>query len=211
MTTYIQVVRSISITAFTLFAVPILAQAQSPNSQVMANNPCSAQMQAFIQATQKSGSSGKPDQSTMQSSMQSTAEGQALQACLDANPSAKPSGAPAGSARLATSTPPTQRPAYQIPSQTATTTGSCPVITRNISKGSRGADVSSLQTYLATDSSIYPEGSVTGYFGDATTRAVQRWQKANNLVSSGSPSTTGYGAVGPKTRAALAKCDIASN
>lgn len=60
-----------------------------------------------------------------------------------------------------------------------------------------------LQALLAKDRTIYPEGLVTGYFGPATKRAVEAFQKKYNIVSSGTPETTGYGAVGPKTSAAL--------
>jgi len=64
-------------------------------------------------------------------------------------------------------------------------------------------EVTKLQQFLAQDSSIYPGGLVTGYFGPMTESAVQRWQARNGIVSSGSPDTTGYGYVGPKTRAAM--------
>ena len=70
-------------------------------------------------------------------------------------------------------------------------------------RGSRGAEVSALQEFLKKDPVIYPEELVTGFFGPATERAVQRFQKKHGLVSSGSPATTGYGAVGPKTRTKL--------
>lgn len=63
--------------------------------------------------------------------------------------------------------------------------------------------VKRLQTILAKDKILYPEGLVTGYFGPATLRAVQAFQRKNNIVSSGTPETTGYGAVGPKTATAL--------
>ncbi|MES2134977.1 MAG: peptidoglycan-binding domain-containing protein [Patescibacteria group bacterium] len=74
-----------------------------------------------------------------------------------------------------------------------------------ISDGATGGQVTMLQKFLAADSSIYPEGSITGYFGPATERAVQRWQVQNGVVSSGSPETNGYGVVGSMTRAAFAK------
>jgi plastocyanin len=51
---------------------------------------------------------------------------------------------------------------------------------------------------------VYPEGKVTGYYGALTQAAVGRWQAKNGIVSSGSPSTTGFGNVGPKTAAAMA-------
>ena len=62
-----------------------------------------------------------------------------------------------------------------------------------------------MQELLASDPAIYPEGKVTGYFGPLTRRAVERFQMKYGLVSSGSPTTTGYGLVGPKTRTKLAE------
>lgn len=72
-----------------------------------------------------------------------------------------------------------------------------------LSPGDRNANVTILQTYLAQDSSIYPEGLVTGFYGSLTTAAVQRFQCANNIICTGSVETTGYGRVGPKTLLAL--------
>ena len=66
--------------------------------------------------------------------------------------------------------------------------------------GSKNSDVTNLQTFLAQNSTIYPEGLVTGYFGPATLRAVERLQVKYNLASAGG---AGYGNVGPKTRALL--------
>jgi peptidoglycan hydrolase-like protein with peptidoglycan-binding domain len=63
--------------------------------------------------------------------------------------------------------------------------------------------VKRLQTILAKDKALYPEGLVTGWFGPATLRAVQAFQKKSGIASSGTPETTGYGAVGPKTAKAL--------
>ena len=71
---------------------------------------------------------------------------------------------------------------------------------RPLALGLRHADVSNLQQALKTDSSIYSEGLVTGYFGPATLRAVQKFQEKYGLASSGVP---GYGNVGPKTRIKL--------
>ncbi len=76
---------------------------------------------------------------------------------------------------------------------------------RVLSFGSSGSDVSQLQQYLAQNSSIYPGGQVTGYFGVQTQAAVQRWQATYGVVSSGSPATTGWGVVGPRTAAAISQ------
>jgi peptidoglycan hydrolase-like protein with peptidoglycan-binding domain len=69
--------------------------------------------------------------------------------------------------------------------------------------GSTGANVTSIQTYLASNPSFYPQGLVTGYYGALTQAAVQRFQAFYGIVSSGSPSTTGYGRVGPRTLAKM--------
>jgi peptidoglycan hydrolase-like protein with peptidoglycan-binding domain len=74
---------------------------------------------------------------------------------------------------------------------------------RGVSDASTGGEVSRLQAYLSEDTKIYPEQIVSGYFGGLTEKAVQRWQAKNRIVSSGSPATTGYGVIGPKTRAAV--------
>ncbi len=66
--------------------------------------------------------------------------------------------------------------------------------------GLTNTDVKDPQTYLKTDSSVYPEGLITGYFGTLTKKAVQRFQDKYNLASKTDPA---YGYVGPKTRAKL--------
>ena len=83
----------------------------------------------------------------------------------------------------------------------------CPVLTRTLSRGSSGADVPALQNYLIRQS-LLASGNNTGFFGSLTEAAVQRWQAQHSIVSTGSPATTGYGAVGPETRAALANCHL---
>jgi plastocyanin len=70
--------------------------------------------------------------------------------------------------------------------------------------GASGASVSALQQFLAADPSVYPEAKVTGYYGALTQKAVQRFQVKNDIVTSGTPSTTGYGSVGPRTVAVMA-------
>lgn len=72
--------------------------------------------------------------------------------------------------------------------------------TRNLGPGDRGNDVMVLQRYLARDRLIYPEGTVTGFYGLNTKRAVERLQLKYGLTKRGLPTVTGYGLVGPKTR-----------
>ncbi|MDB5188205.1 MAG: protein of unknown function with transrane region [Candidatus Kaiserbacteria bacterium] len=64
-------------------------------------------------------------------------------------------------------------------------------LTRQLDVGMSGSDVSSLQTFLAADSSLYPQGLVTGYFGSLTASAVSRFQTRNGLPA--------VGRVGPLT------------
>ncbi len=75
---------------------------------------------------------------------------------------------------------------------------------RNLSFGSRGQDVVELQNFLIAQGDL-AAGNNTGYFGKLTEAAVKSFQKRNDIVSSGTPKTTGYGAVGPKTRAKIAR------
>jgi len=91
-----------------------------------------------------------------------------------------------------------------IPTATGSAYGPCPTLTRTLQRGTSGSDVTSLQAFLAGDSRIYPEGTISGYFGPLTEAAVQRFQVRHAIVTSGSPATTGYGVVGPATRAAIA-------
>lgn len=69
--------------------------------------------------------------------------------------------------------------------------------------GARGSNVTNLQVFFADNAAIYPEGLVTGYFGVLTQAAVRRFQVLYGIVSSGTPSTTGYGRVGPTTLARI--------
>ena len=79
----------------------------------------------------------------------------------------------------------------------------CPNLYRNLSFGSRGQDVIALQTFLIAEGDL-AAGNNTGYFGRMTEAAVKSWQAKNGVVSSGTAATTGYGAVGPRTRAKIA-------
>ena len=66
--------------------------------------------------------------------------------------------------------------------------------TRDLTVGSRGADVTALQNLLANKGFL--SVSATGYFGPLTKAALAAWQAANGITPS-----VGY--FGPKTRAAV--------
>jgi hypothetical protein len=68
-------------------------------------------------------------------------------------------------------------------------------LTRQLEIGMSGADVSVLQTFLAKDSTIYPQGLVTGYFGPLTQSAVSNFQARNGIAT--------VGRVGPITLVAI--------
>ena len=89
--------------------------------------------------------------------------------------------------------------------------GTCSAMTM-MGPGAENTGVSQLQTFLARNASVYPEGKITGYYGSLTTAAVQRFQAKNSIISSGDPASTGYGRVGPKTLAAIqAQCGASSD
>ncbi len=77
------------------------------------------------------------------------------------------------------------------------------VFTKILKKRMENDEVKKLQEFLASDPSIYPEGLATGYYGTLTEKAVRRFQVKHGIVSSGTPESTGYGLVGPSTRAKL--------
>ncbi len=64
----------------------------------------------------------------------------------------------------------------------------------DMSFGSRGNDVETLQEFLSVFSSsgnvFYPEGLITGYFGKLTEAAVKRFQKQHNLEETGTVNLT---------------------
>ncbi len=62
---------------------------------------------------------------------------------------------------------------------------------RNLRQGMSGEDVKALQAILAADPAIYPEGTISGFFGGLTASAVRKFQKKHGIDSIGS--------VGPKT------------
>ncbi len=92
----------------------------------------------------------------------------------------------------------------ELKSQTPITVFS---FSRNFGFGSQSDDVKKLQEFLANPpiggAAIYPEGIVSGYFGSLTQKAVQKFQCKYDIICSGTVYFTGYGSVGPKTRAKL--------
>ena len=78
-----------------------------------------------------------------------------------------------------------------------------PKLSGPFSIGMESEQVKVLQQYLAQDKDVYPEGIVSGYYGNLTRKAVERFQKKYGIVSSGTPGTTGYGLAGPSTRAKI--------
>ena len=68
-------------------------------------------------------------------------------------------------------------------------------LTSQMSVGSRGAQVTALQNFLASNPSVYPQGLVTGYFGPLTMDAVSQFQIGYALPA--------VGRVGPLTLQAL--------
>ena len=65
------------------------------------------------------------------------------------------------------------------------------VLNRSLGLESTGSDVSALQTFLAQDSTLYPRGLVTGYYGFLTKAAVSNFQTRNGIDA--------VGVVGPIT------------
>ena len=94
-----------------------------------------------------------------------------------------------------------------IPTTTSTTTSTTtPAMVTfkfkfGIGKGSISDSVSELQKILAKYNDIYPEGKITGYFGELTKNAVKKFQIKFKLVNK--ESDPGYGYVGPATREKL--------
>jgi chitodextrinase len=81
-------------------------------------------------------------------------------------------------------------------------TAAVPHFTTDLSPGHRGPLVTDLQNFL-TEHGYLASGNATGYFGPLTTQALQNFQRAQGIVTSGTPATTGFGNFGPQTRRAV--------
>ena len=152
---------------------------------VLQNKQIMTAVQAFASSTVIALATSSPDQAVIDTLLSQVA---ALQQQISALMNAQ-----------SASTPP--------PSESASTTSiiECPKIARLLAFGASGIDVTNLQIYLASQG-LLETCSATGFFGKLTEAAVQAWQTTMGIVTEGTPATTGFGAIGPKTRAALAEC-----
>lgn len=85
---------------------------------------------------------------------------------------------------------------------TATSRTAAVSSSQTLKVGSRGDSVVLMQRLLI-QKGFLAAGNDSGYFGALTKAAVQKFQRDNGIASSGTEATTGYGAIGPKTRAKL--------
>ena len=74
---------------------------------------------------------------------------------------------------------------------------------RLLKSGMSGGDVQALQEYLRSIPGIFPGGKATGFFGPATEKAVQKFQRGVGMARSGSAEKNGYGAVDAQTLAKI--------
>lgn len=85
----------------------------------------------------------------------------------------------------------------------------CPSLSRTLARGASGEDVRALQAFLKGKGFFNEEP--TGYFGAITEAALQSFQSAEGIVSSGDAASTGFGVAGPRTRARIAEgCAVSS-
>ena len=79
------------------------------------------------------------------------------------------------------------------------------MINKTLDYGIKDPQVKELQIWLNANGFTVAQsgpgspGNETDYFGPATQKAVQKFQASSGIVSSGTPTTTGYGRVGPLT------------
>ncbi len=77
-------------------------------------------------------------------------------------------------------------------------------ITKVLKQATASDEVRLLQTWLAKDPTVYPEGKITGYFGALTKAAVIKFQeKYADEILTPNGLTKGTGLVGASTRAKL--------
>ena len=59
------------------------------------------------------------------------------------------------------------------------------ILKSDYAEGAQNDDIKKVQELLATDSSLYPGGRVTGFFGPMTRAAIERFQERNGLEVTG--------------------------
>lgn len=69
--------------------------------------------------------------------------------------------------------------------------------------GVEGPEVRALQIALQAEGDFPQHQEPTGFFGRVTEEAVKKFQRRHDIVTWGTPFTTGYGRFGPRTRQAL--------
>jgi peptidoglycan hydrolase-like protein with peptidoglycan-binding domain len=93
-----------------------------------------------------------------------------------------------------------------MPPSAASGAAPCAAPGRSLMRGMRSGDVKLLQQRLS-DEGYLASSSASGFFGAGTEDALKHWQADHGLVATGTPETTGWGAVGKKTIEALGHCD----
>lgn len=92
----------------------------------------------------------------------------------------------------------------QVKAELVKLTGGVGILNTNLSYNDESDDVKLLQTWLAKDPEVYPEGIVSGWFGPLTKAAVIRFQeKYTDEILSFWELTEGTSFVGSTTRAKL--------
>ncbi len=100
-------------------------------------------------------------------------------------------------------------PTVSVPKPTSPEPTPKPTLTRTIYIGTKGSDVTELQNFLISLGYLQ-SGLNTGYYGNSTKEAVQKYQCNYMQLCSGEESTTGYGMVGQRTRASISSINISS-
>lgn len=72
---------------------------------------------------------------------------------------------------------------------------------RDLEFGDEGPDVKALQMVYKYEGTFPANHGGSEYFGNITQRCTEQYQAKYGIVNHGTPETTGYGRVGPRTRA----------
>jgi len=103
----------------------------------------------------------------------------------------------------------TQTPSSEISVTVQTPSAVSVTITKTLKTGNDNSEVKDLQKllnslgYTISNSGAGSPGNETSYYGAKTKEAIKKFQCDNGIVCSGDENSTGYGLVGPGTRAKL--------